>query len=183
MRGRSTAEDGTRLVGASTLAPNTMNPLLDLYEHTNVSPRFPSVMLKRDLYGFFVSGLSVIESFCYAMYAMAAMIKPGRFPITTSENKKNVHPRMVAEKFASVFSIEPVTQELGALINHQDYEDLKDVRNVLAHRASPARHHSVTHPVGQESEFGPSLWGTWRLDAHLTADRRRWLNSTLSSLL
>jgi hypothetical protein len=65
---------------------------------------------ERDLYGFFVTGLSVIESFCYGLYSIAAMLRSDRFPITTNENKKNVEPNMVAAKFASVYPQEPVTR-------------------------------------------------------------------------
>jgi hypothetical protein len=83
-----------RSVIASTLALNTMNLLRDLYDPKVFSRPRSSGTLKRDLYGFFVSGLSVIEGFCYALYAIAAMLRSDRFPITTDENKKNVHPKL-----------------------------------------------------------------------------------------
>ena len=130
-----------------------------------------------------MSGFSVIENFCYGLYAIAAMLRSDRFPITTDDNKKNVHPKVVADKFAGVFRDEPVTQKLSALMGDQNYGTWKDMRNVLAHRASPGRHHSITLTVGREAEHGPSLWRNSRLDEQVTVDGRRWLASTLRSLL
>jgi hypothetical protein len=55
---------------------------------------------------------------------------------------------MVSDKFASVFPVEPVTQELTALMGDQNFGELKDIRNMLAHRASPGRHFSITLTTG-----------------------------------
>jgi hypothetical protein len=138
---------------------------------------------ERDLYGFFVSGLSVVESFCYGLYGIASMLRSDRFPIQTDDEKRRINPQMVTDKFASVFPGEPVTQELSALMGNQNFGKWKDVRNMLAHRASPGRRHSITLPVGREAERGTSAWGNLTLSEHVTADRRRWLSNTLGSLL
>jgi hypothetical protein len=45
-----------------------------------------------DLYGFFVSGLSVIESFCYGLFAIALLMDATKFPTATEKAKKKINP-------------------------------------------------------------------------------------------
>jgi hypothetical protein len=150
-----------------------------LRQHGGYPPPAERHGQERDLYGFFVSGLSAVECFCYGLFAIASMLRSDRFPIQTDDEKRAINPQMVTDKFASVFPGEPVTQELSVLMGDQNYREWKDIRNMLAHRASPGRHHSITVPPGRDT----SAWGNLILDEHVTADRRRWLAGTLRSLL
>jgi hypothetical protein len=47
---------------------------------------------ERDLFGFFVCGLSVVESFCYGLFAIASMLRSDRFPIQTDDEKRRIKP-------------------------------------------------------------------------------------------
>jgi len=47
---------------------------------------------ERDLFGFFVSGLSTIESLCYGLYAVASIIEPAGFAIRTQQDLRGVTP-------------------------------------------------------------------------------------------
>lgn len=138
---------------------------------------------ERDLYGFFVSGLSAIESFCYGLFAIASMQDAMNFPIISAQDKRLIKPRRTAQRFASSFPREDVTKALEDLVNDQNHDEWKDMRNVLAHRSSPGRHLSVTISEGQEAERRTSRWGTIPLDVHTTPSRCRWLAESLRSLL
>jgi hypothetical protein len=45
---------------------------------------------ERELFGFFVSGQSAIESLCYSLHAIASVIKAVEFPIQTKEDLKRI---------------------------------------------------------------------------------------------
>src|SRR5690349_17383537 len=45
---------------------------------------------ERELFSFFVTGLSTIESFCYGLYAVASMIDSANFPLATFKEKRGV---------------------------------------------------------------------------------------------
>lgn len=138
---------------------------------------------ERDLYGFFVSGLSVIESFTYGLFAIASMLRSDRFPIQTDDEKRRINPQMVRDKFASVFPGEPVTEELSALMADHTFGEWKDYRNMLAHRGAPGRKISVTIAEPSGAEHRTSAWRNATLDERFTAVRRSWLAGTLGSLL
>ena len=58
------------------------------------------------MYGFFVSGLSVIESFTYSLFAIASMLRSDRFPMQSDEEKLRLNPQMVKDKFARLRSLQ-----------------------------------------------------------------------------
>lgn len=111
------------------------------------------------------------------------MLRSDRFPIQTDDEKRNINPQMVRDKFASVFPGEPVTEELSALVTDHSFREWKDYRNMLAHHGAPGRTLSVTIAEPSGTEHRTSAWGNARLDDCFTAARRRWLGGTLSSLL
>jgi hypothetical protein len=49
-------------------------------------------MQEEYLYRFFMSGSSVIESFCYAVFAMGALLYPQKFPMLTSKQMRKITP-------------------------------------------------------------------------------------------
>ena len=136
---------------------------------------------ERDLYNFFVSGLSAIESFYYGMFAIASMLDSNNFPVENDAYRKRIQPRHVAKKFCARFQNENITTTMQNVLADQTYEEWKDRRNLLAHRITPGRLMSVT--VGGTPEYGPLRWGEMHLDELTTPSRRQWLAATLRDLL
>src|SRR5215212_7163403 len=62
-------------------------------QHPGLPPALERYGQERDLYGFFVSGLSVIESFFYGLYAIASMLRSDRFSILTDDEKRKIGPQ------------------------------------------------------------------------------------------
>lgn len=132
---------------------------------------------ERELYGFFTTGLSTIESFYYALYAIGAMVDPKNFSITTAQDLKGIKPRLTAEKFARHFSAESIVSELKRVLSDPVYDEWKTIRDILAHRASPGRSFCP----------GDSLIAVWKagpfIDTQTTALKREWLAQNLKGLL
>lgn len=136
---------------------------------------------EKALFGFFVSGFSVIESFCYGAFMVGALIDPLTFPIKTDKALKDINPNSTATAFSkSKLSGEPISSLFAALFKHVSYEEWATIRNLLAHRQTPGRHFNVG---------GPGPFVVWKpgLDVELNADttshRKKWLATTLTSLM
>jgi hypothetical protein len=139
---------------------------------------------ERDLFGFFVTGLSVIENTCYGLYAIASMLDDVYFPIKKAGHKKAISPENTADRFRTTFPTEGISRALNRMVNSQEYEDWKEVRNILAHRGSPGRIVRRTHVEGSGETHGDALWLKGiPLDASTTPSRRVWLAGTLQTLL
>ncbi len=141
---------------------------------------------EKDLFGFFLNGLSVFESYYYGIYCLAAMLRPNEFPIEREEDRKKVSLSSSGTKtFENAFSNNEISPALKGLLKSGKYDEWNKIRNVLVHRAAPPRNHylgapkSGTSDVWKESrlaELGP-------LDQKTTKTRRRWLADRLRELL
>lgn len=139
---------------------------------------------ERDLFGFFVTGLSTIENTCYGLYAIASMLDDVYFPIKNAGNKKAIRPESTADRFRTTFPNEGISRALNKMVNSQEYEDWKEVRNILAHRGSRGRTIYVSTVVGSgDDTHGDALWlNGIPLNASTTPSRRAWLAGTLQTL-
>lgn len=137
---------------------------------------------ERHLFGFFVSGLSAIESFCYGLCALAWEAAPQNVSLVTLGQRKGVSPASTCDRFNAHFKSDGITAILSALVNSSEYVDWVDMRNALAHRTSPGRKHFMNLGSTPASE-PPSEWGHLIFDDRVTADRRVWLRDTLATLL
>jgi hypothetical protein len=134
-----------------------------------------------DLFGFFVTGLSTIENTCYGLYAIASMLDDVYFPIRKAGNKKAIYPESTADRFRTTFPNEDISRSLNRMVNSQEYEDWKEVRNILAHRGSPGR--QIHRTVGSDESHGDTLWFNGiPLTASTTPSRRVWLAATIRTL-
>ena len=131
------------------------------------------------LFYFFVAGLASIESFSYMAYALAAFIDPANFPLVTPAQKRAITPALTVSKYNIGFPGDKVTLALDAVIASQEFIEWSAIRNVLAHRISPARAFLAGGP-----QHGTALWmGLGTLDAATTRDRRAWLAAKLTDLV
>ncbi|ESY52069.1 MULTISPECIES: hypothetical protein [unclassified Mesorhizobium] len=125
---------------------------------------------ERDLFGFFNSGFSMFEAFFYALHAAGALLDPVAFPMTTAKEQRNVTAPKTVARYRSAFQSDPIIASLDALEVHGAYLELREVRNVLAHRTAPGRVFHVS--IGDTP--APDLWKVANivLDKGTTATRR-----------
>lgn len=150
----------------------------------NDAPQLPErYYQERDLFGFFINGLSVVESTCYGLYAIGSMLKEVYFPIKKPNNMRAISPKMTADRFRTTFPNEGISCTLNEVIESQEYDDWKEVRNILVHRGSPGRTFHRTVGFGDDTH-GDALWlNGIPLNASTTPSRRAWLAGTLQTLL
>jgi len=129
------------------------------------------------LFIFFASALSVVETFCFAVNAIGAMVDPASFDVS---NPEAVTPHQVQSRFIAAYGGESLTALLTSLLTDPKYKSLRKLRNVLSHRQAPARNVYV----GGEDD-GITRWGISNLEItlNLTADYQHWLTTTIKSLV
>jgi hypothetical protein len=150
----------------------------------NDSPQQPErYYQERELFGFFINGLSMVESTCYGLYAIGSILKEQYFPIKKPKNMRAITPERTADRFRTTFPNEGISCTLNEVIESQEYDDWKDCRNILAHRGTPGREFQRTIGSGADTH-GDTLWlNGIPLDASTTRSRRAWLADTLQMLL
>jgi hypothetical protein len=136
---------------------------------------------ERALFGFFVNGLSTIETFSYGLYTIAYIIKPQTFLIHTDDQLRAIKLHKTYQDFNNEFLDEPITISLRTLTESGEYREWQEFRNVLAHRGQPGRSISIT--IGSEQNV--SLWKLKDLilNHSTTAQKRKWLSDTIHDLL
>ncbi len=133
---------------------------------------------ERDLFNFFMSGFSAIECLCYALFAIASIKDQNNFPLATPNDKKAVTYKILLSKFEVSFPSVDLTKNLRQVINSKEFSDWSEIRNLLAHRATPSRlfrHGGDRH--------GQTDWGNFNLNEGTINSRLEWLSKTLESLL
>jgi hypothetical protein len=143
-----------------------------------------------ELFGFFVTGLAVVESIAYGLFAIGAMLDAANFPMQTPAELRNVSPKFAAARYTIAFSSENITTMLNQVVTAQEFIDWSYARNILAHRASPGRllNCSVTIGVHTSSVNNKQDEAMWKdiqiqIDKDTTAARRLWMAKTAIDLL
>ncbi len=150
------------------------------------------------LFGFFVKGLSALESFYYSLYALGALIStptqtpsvppPAQFPLldpARPDSLRNIDPARTHRAFTQMFPGLPLTECLGHILEDTTYRELRLWRNVLAHRAPTAgRTIQNADPFFSRPPLAVMPWATdLPLDATTTTSRYTWLRETLNAAL
>ncbi len=133
---------------------------------------------EHELFGFVTNGLASLESFFYALYAIASMLEPDNFPMRTEDEKRPVNSEKVCRQFAKRFSKEMITSVSARILASGEFDRWAKVRNILVHRASPGRN---LYAGGEQD--GEAWWLDIRIDERTTASRRVWLAASLRELL
>jgi len=145
----------------------------------NAPPPSERYIQESNLFGFFVSGLSTIESLIYGLYAIASIIKVEEFPIATVKDLKSINPEETESKFKNEFKNLSITGFLKRLIDDKNYKEWKDIRNILAYRNSPGRHF-----FGGENHSGNALWiNGVHINDKTTSKRFKWFVDVMINLL
>jgi len=145
------------------------------------SPPMAARQFQEDyLYMFFVGGLSVIESFAYASFAIGAMLQPTSFKMATPKHLKLISPKETSKVYSYCYSREKVSDALSALLADEKFKKWQSVRNYLAHRSSGLRHHVLSRgPEGTVWEVGGGL----TVNDQTTRTFRLWLGTSLTGLV
>jgi hypothetical protein len=93
-------------------------------------------------------------------------------------NRRDVVPGRVVQAYQRRFPLEPVTAVLQAFNADSDTRSWREVRNVLAHRASPGRQFFVGGALSDQA-----LWLGQELSGDLIRARRSWLADAMHALL
>lgn len=102
---------------------------------------------EKELFGFFGSGLACLESYCYANFAIGAIITPGSFPMTIQKDLKRINPESTADIFTKHFAGSQLSTALQNLIGDSTFQEWNGIRNVLFHRLTPGRQTSFSATV------------------------------------
>jgi hypothetical protein len=152
---------------------------------------------ERWLFGFFVSGFSALESFCYCMYFAATQMKskPAHFQVQKPGQVKAIDCASTGAAFRSDFPTDDLTTALTELNGDPQFKEWKECRNFLLHRATPGRayqmkFHESFNPNQPGAPFPPVLAAEWRvgstwipMDDKLTSHRLKWLLRELTYLV
>lgn len=93
--------------------------------------------VERSIYVFFVSALSVLESFAFCLYFVGNAIQPNSFPDVGRPRKITV--TAASEAFGKAFPNAAISRHLKELTQKNEYKDIEELRNVLAHRLAGRR--------------------------------------------
>jgi hypothetical protein len=132
-------------------------------------------MQERDLFGFYSNAHSVFDAFCFALFAVGALIDPGNFPLATEADERNVTWSTMLRAYGKAFPTDPILSELEKIWN--DTEELRGIRNILTHRAVGARDLMATTDPSAPSDRIP------RLNISLDAGTTRTHRSQVAGLL
>lgn len=106
---------------------------------------------ERSLFGFFMSATAVLDSSAYALYAVGNMIAAAVFPLS---DLHRINLEAVATTFGQQFASDEISSVLKGIWDDVQMRELREIRNVLAHRAA------TTRSFG--GDWSPT--GTWQLE-------------------
>ncbi|MGP8245291.1 MAG: hypothetical protein ACLQVN_12325 [Bryobacteraceae bacterium] len=93
--------------------------------------------LERCIYMFFMSGLSVFDSFAYCLYFLGHAKQPAAFPEVV--NPRNITRNATAKAFNTAFPRAAITRILAGLPVDARFRAVDSLRNILGHRLSGRR--------------------------------------------
>ena len=134
---------------------------------------------ERALFLFFVNGLSSIESLLFGLFAIASIIKPDDFPLSTEQDLKRINPFFVRKKFKNLFPNHDIARQIDELLNNQEYKDFKKIRNILSHRAAYGREIFSGGDKNGEADWIENI----QIDENTTSSRYPWVASSISNLM
>jgi len=115
--------------------------------------------LERCIYLFFMSGLSVFESFGFCLYFLGDALHPSAFTHIATPEKIKLATTVKA--FTAAFPMRPISSCLAALSIHPAFTRTGVIRNLLAHRLSgrrSVRATSTLHPDGTHTRTAEDTW-------------------------
>ena len=110
-----------------------------------------SYKLERCIYTFFMNGLSVFDSFAYALYFLGHAIQPAAFPDVAK--LRNITRKATGKAFGAAFPQEPITKLLADLSSDAKF----GVIDVLPqHIRSPPERQAQCQVIWHDEEVASS---------------------------
>jgi hypothetical protein len=135
------------------------------------------------LFAFFTNGLSVLELIYFALYALAALLKPTKFHLICTKPKQ-ITPERVTEAFEASWPTEPIAAELSQTLHGDTFVRVKTIRHILSHRGTPPINFAFEFSSSPgESVPTPATWSGFKLDAALLPNLRADLAKEVRTLL
>jgi hypothetical protein len=148
--------------------------LADSLDQSLSPPQPERYRQERLLFSFFVEGLSCIECCYYGFYFVGAMVDAEAFGPGFDPQK--VTRARVVQRYQDHFQSDEITSSLEAINASSELKVWGNVRNLLAHRATPGRHFYV-------GGLAEAEWLGKELSGNSIRERRSWLAETMQALL
>jgi hypothetical protein len=94
---------------------------------------------ERDLFGFFSNGFSMFEAAFYGLFSIGAFVSSAGFPMSTAKDRQRISPSSTAIAMVRAFSGDPLNKIISSAASDPAYEECREVRHILTHRAAPGR--------------------------------------------
>jgi hypothetical protein len=115
--------------------------------------------LERCIYVFFMSALSVFESFGFCLYFLGSAVEESGFPYFNKPKKITL--AVTSAAFAKTFPHTKIASQLAGLLHARDFTSIDALRNILAHRVSGRRSvrvSSTAHFDGNTTHVREETW-------------------------
>jgi hypothetical protein len=136
---------------------------------------------EREMFGFFFSGLSSIESLGYGLYAIGALLDPAAFPemATPAGNLQRVTFEATARAFVQMYPQQNVGAVLQGVVDDPQFREWRDHRNIQSHRTA------ITRTIFAGTVPTPPAMSSLgiAIEPQALAGRRAWLTDTLTKIL
>ncbi|HXF23409.1 MAG TPA: hypothetical protein VN602_02755 [Gemmatimonadaceae bacterium] len=107
--------------------------------HGPTPPPVERYLQERALFEFFSCSFSVFEAAIYAYYTIGAFLVPAAFTLASARDQQRVTPQRTKDTFESAFNGDPINAVFVELFADSGYQRLREIRNILTHRAAPGR--------------------------------------------
>lgn len=145
--------------------------------------------LERCIYVFFMSGLSVFDSFAFCLYFYGHALQPAAFPEVA--NPRAINRKATTKAFSKAFPQAAITGLLRGLPDDAGFSTIDLVRNLVGHRISgrrSVRAGGTTHANGTHTHWREETWhlpgaaGTLVFDEEMLERHLADITGLLSSL-
>ena len=143
----------------------------------------PAVRLKQEsaVFAFHMAAVAVVDSFCFAVYCLAANAQP-KMEAAFRAKPHRIDPPAVLEALKKFYPEEALTEALVSLLSSPDWERLTRLRNVLAHRSLPVRTFDDLSMLSAKWSLGSYGIETTAVDEGITTIPRAWLEDGLAAV-
>lgn len=129
-----------------------------IQEYGSTPPPEERYLQEKTLFDFFSSCFSTFEATFYGLYAIGNFINPTHFPLSSERDQQRVSPLNTYNAYIQAFPNDPMISSLSAFFANPEYQQLREIRNVLTHRTAPGRRMYIS--IG--SEEAPAT--EWKLN-------------------
>jgi hypothetical protein len=139
---------------------------------------------EKALFGFYASAVSVIECFFFSNYIVGAILKPEEFSLG-SKCLRQAYPNYITSKFKNNFTGETLTVKMIECNSDATHIVMRHERDVLSHRGAVHRDDTIGKiAISSNPKEIVNAKRKWDLFINeVTANHRRWLSATISSLM